>query len=138
MTACGEWRDDDYDVLENGTVVGRILLSPGAPQNRPWKWPRAATMAIYAARRTVTSRRATKRCRCSRGFGMRRDQPRNQSGTGCRRPAFFILAPDGVSPAPPIPSPIRRERPRHQAAGVFSLRRASPGHEDGAVFFLAD
>jgi hypothetical protein len=26
----GEWRDDDYDVLENGVVVGRIFV-PTAP-----------------------------------------------------------------------------------------------------------
>jgi hypothetical protein len=29
---------EDYDVLEDGVVVGRIFLSPGAPQNRPWMW----------------------------------------------------------------------------------------------------
>jgi hypothetical protein len=32
----GQWRDDDYDVLENGQVVGRIFKSPGAPQDRQW------------------------------------------------------------------------------------------------------
>jgi hypothetical protein len=26
----GQWRDDDYDVLENGVVVGRIFGSPTA------------------------------------------------------------------------------------------------------------
>jgi hypothetical protein len=26
----GEWRDDDYDVLENGVVVGRIFMVPVA------------------------------------------------------------------------------------------------------------
>jgi hypothetical protein len=25
-------------VLEDGVVVGRIFLSPGAPQERPWMW----------------------------------------------------------------------------------------------------
>jgi hypothetical protein len=30
----GQWRDDDYDVLENGVVVGRI-------QGRPWMWASA-------------------------------------------------------------------------------------------------
>jgi hypothetical protein len=34
----GTWGDDDYDVLEGGVVVGRIMLSPGAPQDRPWMW----------------------------------------------------------------------------------------------------
>ena len=27
----GEWSDDDYDVLENGVVGGRIFVSPTAP-----------------------------------------------------------------------------------------------------------
>jgi hypothetical protein len=34
----GTWGDDDYDVLEGGVVVGRIMLSLGAPQDRPWMW----------------------------------------------------------------------------------------------------
>ena len=34
----GQWRDEDYDVLENGVVVGRIFLSPAAPQDRQWMW----------------------------------------------------------------------------------------------------
>ena len=28
----------DYDVLENDVVVGRIFLSPAAPDIRPWMW----------------------------------------------------------------------------------------------------
>src|SRR5262249_21241426 len=32
-------RDDDYDVLENGVVVGRIFKVPAAaPEGRPWMW----------------------------------------------------------------------------------------------------
>jgi hypothetical protein len=31
----GQRNDDDYHVLENGVVVGRILLS-AAPRNRLW------------------------------------------------------------------------------------------------------
>jgi hypothetical protein len=27
-------------MLEDGVVVGRIFLSPGAPQERPWMWAR--------------------------------------------------------------------------------------------------
>jgi hypothetical protein len=27
----GQWRDDEYEVLEDGVVVGRIFLSPTAP-----------------------------------------------------------------------------------------------------------
>jgi hypothetical protein len=31
----GQWRDDDYDVLENGVVVGRISKELVAPQDPP-------------------------------------------------------------------------------------------------------
>jgi hypothetical protein len=31
-------RDDDYDVLENGVVIGRIFMVPVAPEGRPWMW----------------------------------------------------------------------------------------------------
>jgi len=30
--------DFDFDVLENDVVVGRIFLSPAAPDSRPWMW----------------------------------------------------------------------------------------------------
>jgi hypothetical protein len=33
-----QWRDDDYDVLEGGVVVGRIFTSPATPQDRQWMW----------------------------------------------------------------------------------------------------
>ena len=32
------WNQNDFDVLEDGVIVGRIFLSPGAPQDRPWMW----------------------------------------------------------------------------------------------------
>jgi hypothetical protein len=35
----GQWSDDDYDVLENGVIVGRIFfLDAVAPQGRSWMW----------------------------------------------------------------------------------------------------
>jgi hypothetical protein len=35
----GQWRDDDYDVLENGGVVARIFfLDAVGPLDRPWMW----------------------------------------------------------------------------------------------------
>jgi hypothetical protein len=34
----GQWSDDDYDVLENGVVVGRISKEEVAPEGRPWGW----------------------------------------------------------------------------------------------------
>jgi hypothetical protein len=29
---------DDYDVLFDGVLVGRIVLSPAAPKDRQWMW----------------------------------------------------------------------------------------------------
>ena len=34
----GEWNDDDYDVLANSEVVGRILKANAAPVGAPWMW----------------------------------------------------------------------------------------------------
>ena len=34
----GEWNDDDYDVLANGVVVGRIMKTASAPVGTPWLW----------------------------------------------------------------------------------------------------
>jgi hypothetical protein len=34
----GKWSDDDYDVLADGAVIGRISLAPEAPENRQWLW----------------------------------------------------------------------------------------------------
>jgi len=34
----GEWGDDDYDVIADGAVVGRILKARAAPVGAPWMW----------------------------------------------------------------------------------------------------
>jgi hypothetical protein len=34
----GEWNDDDYDVLFDGVVVGRIMKAAAAPEGAPWLW----------------------------------------------------------------------------------------------------
>ena len=34
----GEWNDDDYDVLADGAVVGRILKVHAVPAGSPWMW----------------------------------------------------------------------------------------------------
>jgi hypothetical protein len=35
----GEWSDDDYDVLADGVVVGRIMKAPLRAAGRsPWMW----------------------------------------------------------------------------------------------------
>jgi len=32
----GEWSDDDFDVLADGVVVGRIMNAAAAPVGSPW------------------------------------------------------------------------------------------------------
>ena len=34
----GEWKDDDYDVLADGVVVGRIFNAAASPMGTPWMW----------------------------------------------------------------------------------------------------
>src|SRR6266851_10522157 len=34
----GEWNDDDYDVLAEGVVVGRIIKAAASPAGTPWLW----------------------------------------------------------------------------------------------------
>ena len=34
----GQWREHDYDVLEDGVIVGRIFKVLIAPGDRPWMW----------------------------------------------------------------------------------------------------
>jgi hypothetical protein len=32
----GEWKDDDYDVLAEGVIVGRIMKAAASPVETPW------------------------------------------------------------------------------------------------------
>jgi len=34
----GKWNDDDYDVLADGVVVGRIFKANASPVGTPWMW----------------------------------------------------------------------------------------------------
>jgi len=34
----GEWNDDDFDVLADDIVVGRIMKAAAAPAGTPWMW----------------------------------------------------------------------------------------------------
>jgi hypothetical protein len=34
----GEWNDDDFDVLANGEVAGRIFKANAALVGSPWMW----------------------------------------------------------------------------------------------------
>jgi hypothetical protein len=43
-----QWRDDDYDVLADGAVVGRIMKVETAPEATPWMWTLAYGTAQHA------------------------------------------------------------------------------------------
>jgi hypothetical protein len=34
----GQWSDDDYDVLADGVVVGRIMKAAAKPADASWLW----------------------------------------------------------------------------------------------------
>jgi hypothetical protein len=34
----GEWNNDDFDVLADGVVVGRIFKANASPVGAPWMW----------------------------------------------------------------------------------------------------
>jgi hypothetical protein len=34
----GEWNDDDFDVLADGAVVGRIMKAAAVPVGQSWLW----------------------------------------------------------------------------------------------------
>jgi hypothetical protein len=54
----GEWNDDDYDVLAEGAVIGRIMKVHAAPLATPWMWRWPSGSMRIARQPTATSRRA--------------------------------------------------------------------------------
>ena len=65
----GQWSDDDFDVLADGAVVGRILKVHAAPVGTPWVWTLAFGITKIEHRRTAMSRRARPRRRRLRKAG---------------------------------------------------------------------
>ena len=49
----GDWNDDDYDVLADGAVVGRIFKANAAPVGEPWMWTLAAITKIARQRTAI-------------------------------------------------------------------------------------
>ena len=52
----GEWNDDDFDVLADGVVVGRIMKAAAKPADASWLWTLAYGYHEDLRRRTATSR----------------------------------------------------------------------------------
>ena len=54
----GKWNDDDYDVLADGVVVGRIMKAIAAPVGSPWSGRSSSAITATAARHTAMPRHA--------------------------------------------------------------------------------
>jgi len=54
----GEWSDDDYDVLANSVVVGRIMKAAAAPVGAPWSFYAPRTGGAYWCARQPRGRSA--------------------------------------------------------------------------------
>jgi hypothetical protein len=54
--APGEWNDDDFDVLADGAVVGRIMKAAAAPVGAPWLW----TIPSYENRQPMHGYKVTR------------------------------------------------------------------------------
>jgi hypothetical protein len=50
----GQWSDDDFDVLADGVVVGRIYKANAAPVGSPWMWTPVSPTTLYPVLFTVT------------------------------------------------------------------------------------
>jgi hypothetical protein len=57
----GKWSEDDYDVLADGAVVGRIMKAYATPVGSPWFWTLASAIIATAGPHTVMRRTATPR-----------------------------------------------------------------------------
>ena len=53
----GEWHDDDFDVLADGAVVGRIFKANAAPVGTPWMWTPSGSTRIEAQRTAMRKSR---------------------------------------------------------------------------------
>ena len=63
--ASGEWNDDDFDVLADGAVVGRIFKANASPVGASWMWTLAFCIMRTARRHTATQQHARPRWRRS-------------------------------------------------------------------------
>lgn len=42
-------RDDDYQVLADGVVIGRLMKAAAAPEGKPWMWTLASLCAPWGS-----------------------------------------------------------------------------------------
>ena len=72
----GEWDDDDYDVLADGVIVGRIMETAAAPLGTPWMWMLAfGHHEAAASRLRGDARGGNGRIRQELAAGMNKKEP---------------------------------------------------------------
>ena len=57
----GQWNDDDFDVLADGEVVGRIFKANAAPVGLSWMWTLIFPTTKGAHQRTAMKQRERRR-----------------------------------------------------------------------------
>jgi hypothetical protein len=106
------WNQDDYDVVEDGVIVGRIFLAPAAPESRPWMWATGHNRGS-AVPHTATRQRAKLRWRRSPSDG--------GASANARRSAWFGRA--GYSAKHWDSARVRRCSARGTNPGAISLMK---------------
>ena len=81
----GEWNEDDYDVLADRAVVGRILKVYAAPIGPPWMW----TLAFGHHGATPTHGYAETREAAMGAFAKLAEGMRWTGRTACARSVLF-------------------------------------------------
>jgi hypothetical protein len=65
----GQWNDDDFDVLANGIVVGRIFKANASPVGASWMWTLPSDTTKIGDRHTVMPPHVKRQWRLSRSHG---------------------------------------------------------------------
>ena len=110
----GEWDDDDYDVLSDGVVVGRIFKAAASPVGTPWLWTLAygqhedrSPMHGYEATREAAMAARDQARRLPRHRPQGRRSQRSSQGRGLV--ATGVVAQD-EEPILPLQRRARRKR----------------------------
>jgi len=128
----GEWNDDDFEVLCDGVVVGRILKVHAAPLGSPWMWTLALGHHEDRTPTHGTPRRARPRWRPSRRAGGGNERkPR-----GCR--GFRSLQRRRPRGNEPLDTPILSQKIRQGADRVSAPTRRDASDKPGLATTLRE
>jgi hypothetical protein len=84
----GKWNDDDFEVLADGVVVGRIFKANAAPVGMAWMWK---MLFDYRWPTHGYSRARTSALRRRRGRGLRATVPLSRGAQRRMRHGFSML-----------------------------------------------